>query len=248
MKTSIWAMAGSGPRALSAALVGACLAGCVTDTGNRNVVATPEPATVARPSWWIPFFAARHTRQTFELTVQDVLSTAKCTWTESERTVFDVTVVPDDADGCIVCLSPPKQVESERDPSLAFAWLTMWSEQNPDGLRVTPTALAVQDADVLRGPWHVGDRFSLFGFALVFWVQAVGFVHFEVADLAPTACTLRFEMWFGATGPAVRGAGSIRFENDALGVTCITAHWTRSDDELTHDVVLEVHRTAVAPL
>lgn len=215
-----------------------------------------EASRAAPETWWFPFFAPTGTQQTFDVRVTDTITTDDRTRVLNENAQLTVAMLPAAGSGCTVRIVRPPDADAQPgdDPehgrNLILRWIQGWSEQNPDGLTVTPDRLLVKDADVLRGPWRVGDRFTVSGFGALFLFKlyrAVGFAHWEVVNVTRSGVDLRVEFWFGETGPAVRGDGTLSFRNDAQGITRIDAEWRRSDGYERHAVKLVAERTAIGP-
>lgn len=210
----------------------------------------PASAATANATWWFPFFTPTGTQQSFDIVVSDDVTINEHTRNITDRARLTVDLLPAPDQGCIVQIVRPEDLadNDERQQNQILHWIQGWSERNPDGLAVTPDRLLVRGADVLQGPWHKGDRFTIGGFGAIFFVfylQAVGFSHWEVTNVSATGADLHVEFWFGESGPAVRGSGDASFRNDANGLTRIDATWRRSDGRETHNVKLTAERSAI---
>lgn len=206
-----------------------------------------------RPSWWYPYFIRTDTLQDFRVRVNDVVTTANRSIEVSEEAQFTVWIAPRPGNepGCIVSIVPPDAEAQPLPDNLTQTCITNWASTNHDGITVTPSALLVRDASLFQGPWRAGDRFTVAGFAYVFFVveiKAIGFAHFTVAEVRGTEVRLTFDFWVGESGPAIRGVGTLAFAHDDGGITRVEAHWKRCGGDETREVDLVVNRTGICRL
>ncbi len=204
-----------------------------------------------RQCWWFPSNLPTGTKYHY-LAVLKAENTYRGETTQvHEQVDFAVSVLPTarGKPGCMVRMLPPDPSPGASD-GLAQLWIERLAEGNPDGVWATADAIFVHDVPLLRGPWHKGDHFSVFGFGA--WLvpllgsgYVVGTLHFDVYSATPTNANLRFDFWAGQAVPALRGKGNLFFESDAEGVAMIRADWTRTLGEEKREAVLTVSRVSI---
>lgn len=210
----------------------------------------------AAGAWWFPWDIHAEQRQRFRIVVDDTVTVRETTSQEHDAAEFGVRIRPrpHGQPGVVVKLAEPNQPlteteEEHRAASLAWRWISRWTPANPDGLTVTPDAIMVRDAALLHGPWRVGERSRVLGFAALLVVplaygQVFGFLDYEVRSVGPRGATLGLDFWLGSKGPEVRGSGELSFACDSRGITEVRAHWRRTDRSATREVDLRVTRTS----
>lgn len=192
-------------------------------------------------SWWLPYDMPTGVAQEFHLTFTRDRTARGQDLDASEQMDFTVEVLPvKNGPGCIARLrSPGWEHDSAYHMEL---YLNTLAFVNPEGLRLSDKHVVLFNIAFLRGPWSVGDQFTV-----ISSFPVASAAHFDVISASPERVHLTCE--FGTHLDAeFSGTGDLWMENDKRGITAVRATWKWKSKHAREEGELRISRTRITKL